>query len=265
MSHTQFYTTIGYLVGMISIRIASIFAIAAFAAGSLFAPPIQQAIAAVIATDVQCTGCVGTADVAGNAITAAKIKDGEVKAAEIATDAVGAAEIQGVTKLLFGQCKLTDTEANTKVNAGDPIEIECSINGVDADDTAIATQTGFFSNTCFVVATTLTDTNTVSVFLRNDCDSTQFIGSAQIAIEVFDKQHAIVRKVIRLKLSAWDGNFDPKGTESKNYLPYCGKVFDYVEFDFSFYVKPDTSCEFIQREKLTINFQSPLPNKRIQN
>ncbi len=61
---------------MISTKIASIIAIAAFAAGSLFSPPVQQAIAAVIATDVQCTGCVGTSDVAGNAITAAKIKDG---------------------------------------------------------------------------------------------------------------------------------------------------------------------------------------------
>jgi hypothetical protein len=31
---------------------------------------------------------VGTSDIAGNAVTAAKIKDDEVKAAEIATDAV---------------------------------------------------------------------------------------------------------------------------------------------------------------------------------
>jgi hypothetical protein len=172
---------------MISLKIASIIAIAAFAAGSLFAPPVQQAIAAVIATDVQCTGCVGSTDVAGNAITAAKIKDGEVKAAEIATDAVGAAEIQGVTKLLFGQCKLTDTEAKTQVNAGDPFDIECSINGVDADDTAIATLGGFFSNTCFDVATTLTDTNSVLVLLRNDCDSAQMVGPSVIAVVVFDK------------------------------------------------------------------------------
>src|SRR5574338_587180 len=96
---------------MISTKLASIIAIAAFAGGSLFAPPVQQAIAAVIATDVQCTGCVGSSDLAGNAVTAAKIKDGEVKAAEIAAnavgsseiaaDAVGANEIQGVTKLMF--------------------------------------------------------------------------------------------------------------------------------------------------------------------
>src|ERR1044071_5116857 len=97
---------------MISIKIVSIIAIGAFAAGSLFAPPVQQAIAAVIATDVQCTGCVGTSDVAGNAITATKIKDGEVKAAEIATDAVGGAELQGVTKLLFGVCGTSEFQGS---------------------------------------------------------------------------------------------------------------------------------------------------------
>src|SRR5919204_471918 len=102
---------------MISIKVASIMAIAGFAAGSFFAPPVQQAIAAVIATDVQCTGCVGTPDLAGNAVTAAKVKDGEIKAAEIATDAVGAAELQGVTKLLFGQCVLSDTEETTSRSA----------------------------------------------------------------------------------------------------------------------------------------------------
>src|ERR1044071_1599412 len=101
---------------MISLKMGLAMA-AMFAAGSFLAPPVQQAIAAVIATDVQCTGCVGTSDISGNAITAAKIKDGEVKAADIATDAVGAAEIQGVTKLLFGQCVPTDDEKTLNVAA----------------------------------------------------------------------------------------------------------------------------------------------------
>ena len=67
---------------MISPKIFGIGIVAALVAGSFLAPPVQQAIAVVIATDVQCTGCVGTPDVAGNAITAVKIKDSEVKAAE---------------------------------------------------------------------------------------------------------------------------------------------------------------------------------------
>src|SRR4026209_2465491 len=73
---------------MISVKIASIIAVAAFAVGGFILSPVPQAIAAVIATDVQCTGCVGTTDIAGNGVTAAKIKDGEVKTAEIGTGAV---------------------------------------------------------------------------------------------------------------------------------------------------------------------------------
>jgi hypothetical protein len=78
---------------MISPKIFGIGIVAAFVAGTFLAPPVQQAIAAVIATDVQCTGCVGTADIGGNAITAAKIKDSEVKTADIAGGAVNSAKI----------------------------------------------------------------------------------------------------------------------------------------------------------------------------
>lgn len=79
---------------MISVRIATIIAIAAFAIGAFVMSPVPQAIAAVIATDVQCTGCVGTADLAGNAVTSVKIKDGEVKTDDIAAGAVGSLRIK---------------------------------------------------------------------------------------------------------------------------------------------------------------------------
>ena len=39
--------------------------------------------------------------------------------------------------------------------------------------------------------------------------------------------------------SAWTGHFYPKALESKNYLYYYGKVFDYVEIDSSFYRMPN--------------------------
>ncbi|MGI0029854.1 MAG: DUF72 domain-containing protein [Nitrososphaera sp.] len=39
---------------------------------------------------------------------------------------------------------------------------------------------------------------------------------------------------------AWDGHFYPKGLESKNYLEYYSKVFDYVEIESSFYRIPNT-------------------------
>jgi uncharacterized protein YecE (DUF72 family) len=39
----------------------------------------------------------------------------------------------------------------------------------------------------------------------------------------------------------WEGHFYPKGLESKNYLEYYGKVFDYVEIESSFYRIPNSS------------------------
>jgi hypothetical protein len=171
---------------MVSLKLASIVAIAAFAGGSLFAPPIQQAIAAVIATDVQCTGCVGSSDVAGSAITAAKIKDGEVKAAEIATDAVGAAELQGVTKLLYGQCVASTDEGNTLVGSGTLLVINCSVKGVDQSDSAIASQNS--DNQCFKVSTVQPTTNTVVVALVNDCSFGSTFGAGEkLSVIVYDK------------------------------------------------------------------------------
>jgi len=180
---------------MISVKIASIIAVAAFAAGSFFASPVPAAIAAVIATDVQCTGCVGTSDLAGNAVTAAKIKDGEVKAAEIATGAVGASEIAtdavtaseiaGVTKLLFGQCTLTNAEATSNVAPGGIVVVECSINGVDTDDSALATQ--HLGSECFVIDRAAARVNLVEVELKNMCEVQTSPLSGKIAIIVFDK------------------------------------------------------------------------------
>lgn len=43
--------------------------VAAFVTGFFLVAPLQQALAAVIATDVQCNGCVGTPDLASNAVT----------------------------------------------------------------------------------------------------------------------------------------------------------------------------------------------------
>jgi hypothetical protein len=171
---------------MISTRIALIMAVAAFAAGGFVMSPIPQAIAAVIATDVQCTGCIGTGDVAGNAITAAKIKDNEVKAAEIATDAVGASELKGVTKLIFAHCELTTGEATFVYTPGDFDGIDCSITGVDSSDTVVATLDK--SSHCFHVEGAVAETDNVQVTVRNGCSTAQTIGLGSfIGIIVFDK------------------------------------------------------------------------------
>ena len=139
----------------------------------------------MIATDVQCTACVDTSDLACNAVTAAKIKDGEVKAAEIATDAVGAAEIQGVTKLLFGRCILTSAEAVISINPGITLAINYTISGFATGDTAVATFNQLSS--CFQVAQVNPNTGQVTVFLYNEFSTIQQPGSARIGVVVFHK------------------------------------------------------------------------------
>ncbi|HKX82412.1 MAG TPA: hypothetical protein VJL54_09175 [Nitrososphaera sp.] len=160
--------------------------VAAFVGGCFLASPELRAYASTIANDVICTGCVGTSDLAGNAVTAGKIKDNEVKAAEIATDAVGAAELQGVTKLMFAQCILNNAEQNMLLGEGAGFAKSCQVNGVDGDDTAVATVTA--GGSCIGVTRADALTNSVSVFIRNMCisDTIPEPGAA-IAIIVFDK------------------------------------------------------------------------------
>src|SRR6185503_21233677 len=151
---------------MISLKYAIVMAVGAFAARSLFAPPVQQAIAAVIATDVQCTGCVGTSDLAGNAVTAAKIKDNEVKAAEIAANSVGASEIIGVSKLIFAECAASES---SMVNPNTVVAVSFNVPGADIDDMVTATiNTG---GSRFEIFHPIGMANSVSIGLRNDCPS----------------------------------------------------------------------------------------------
>jgi len=144
--------------------------VAAFAAGSFFSSPVPAAIAAVIATDVQCAGCVGTSDLAGNAVTAPKIKDGEVKAAEIATDAVGASEIKGVSKLIFSECT---QPYSASISPGQEAIIYCTVTGASPGDSIVAARSDGI-NGCFDITNAwVFSSNTVQVRLNNVC-----IGSA---------------------------------------------------------------------------------------
>src|SRR6185503_8151633 len=104
------------------------------AGGSIFASPVPQAIAAIVATDVQCTGCVGVNDLASSAVTTTKlasnsvnggkITDGTISAADLGADSVGASEIKGVNKLIFASCTLTFPDG-----AGNYGAYPCSVNG----------------------------------------------------------------------------------------------------------------------------------------
>jgi hypothetical protein len=130
-------------------------------------------------------------------VTSSEIQDGtiqsvdigtsQVKAEDIAADAVGASELQGVTKLLFGECVLTSAEATTVVPAGARKTIECSISGVDDNDNVVATLTNP-SVVCFSVVGAITDPGKVSVTLWNHCVSPTAIGvGSTIGVIVFDK------------------------------------------------------------------------------
>jgi len=165
---------------------------AAFVAGSFVASPELRAYAAntVFSTDIV-DGQVMTVDLANNAVTAAKIKDAEVKAAEIATDAVGAAELQGVTKLLFGQCTVSNSLASTMFASGATATIRCVITGVDNDDSASATLYSTSSDgisLCFAVVRTAVGSGFVDVLARNVCSSSTTLGvGTHVAVIVYDK------------------------------------------------------------------------------
>jgi hypothetical protein len=171
---------------MISLKIGGII-VTAFIAGAFLASPELRAYAAntVFSTDIK-DGEVKTPDLANNAVTSAKIKDGEVKAADIAADAVGASELTGVSKLLFGQCILTTEEGGANIKVGSGLPVECKINGVDSDDSAIATLNN--SSPCVKVGSADPQTNLVDVDIRNDCSMDYFVGrGSSIAVIVYDR------------------------------------------------------------------------------
>ena len=161
----------------------------AFVAGSFIASPELRAYAAntVFSIDIK-DGEVKTPDLANNAVTAAKIKDGEVKAAEIATDAVGAAELAGVTKLLFGECTVTN---NTPIAAGAAIGPACLINGLDLDDRVIAILNKSSNPSAIGCISTSSaysrGSEGVEMILRNECSTAVTLGTATIGVMAYDK------------------------------------------------------------------------------
>jgi hypothetical protein len=74
------------LVAAVVISVGYIMALAILA-------PQQLAEATAAATDLVCSGCVGTSDIADGAVTSAKIGSGQVGNSDIANNAVGSAKI----------------------------------------------------------------------------------------------------------------------------------------------------------------------------
>lgn len=78
---------------VISVKYTAIIAVAALVSGSFLASPELRAYASTVANNVICSGCVGTSDLAGNAVTSLKIMNGEVNTDDIAGSAVTNAKL----------------------------------------------------------------------------------------------------------------------------------------------------------------------------
>ncbi|MGH9876845.1 MAG: hypothetical protein ACREBU_06825 [Nitrososphaera sp.] len=191
-------------------KLYAIFA-AAFMAGAFVASPELRAYAAntvgsidIIDGSIQSVdignGQVKAVDIGGGAVNSAKIADNSITAAdiganavgesEIAADAVGGSELIGVTKLLFGQCTLTNEEATTTVPPGGRLNVDCIISGVDSDDSAIVTRNA--GTACFDLVAAVPQSGDVksgfvTVVFRNECSFDAFMGHGKIGIIVFDK------------------------------------------------------------------------------
>ena len=148
----------------------------AFVAGSFIASPELRAYAAAT---------IGSADIIDESIQSVDIKNGQVKASDIATDAVGAAEIVGVTKLLFASCN-PDDFAGLQVGPGAWITPECTITGVDSSDSAIATLKGPNNTPCSVVQSAIPAAGKVTVYITGIC-AAEFKTGDRISIIVYDK------------------------------------------------------------------------------
>ena len=177
--------------GKTNLKFLSI-AVAAFVAGaSIFASPVPPAIAAVIATDVQCTGCVGASDLANSAVTTTKlasnsvnggkISDGTISAADLGPDSVGASELKGITKFTVVQC---GPSTGVNVAADQTIQISCSTPGVESGDYAVAENN--YHSFCFNVQHITPQTDKISLDIKNECTVTQFLSATQFGVLVFD-------------------------------------------------------------------------------
>jgi hypothetical protein len=85
--------------------------------------PEQLAEATAAATDLVCTRCVGTSDIADSAVTSIKIADGRVRNNDLATDAVTSAKI--------GASQVTNSDLATSAVTSSKISDTSGVQSVD--------------------------------------------------------------------------------------------------------------------------------------
>jgi hypothetical protein len=105
--------------------------------------PEQLAEATVTASDVVCSGCVGTTDIADSAVTSAKIGSGQVANSDIANNAVGSAKIgtgqvgnsdiadSAVTSAKIGSGQVANSDIATSAVTSSKISDTSGVRSVD--------------------------------------------------------------------------------------------------------------------------------------
>jgi hypothetical protein len=111
-------------------------------------------------------------------VTAGKIKDGEVKSAEIAQDAVGASELIGVDRLVFAECEFV---TSTVVGSGVKSFHNCPVNGAEKGDNVVATS----MDGCFAIVDASAEQGAVAMQSVNVCSEEIPVGAYKFSIIVY--------------------------------------------------------------------------------
>ena len=92
-----------------------------------------------------------------------------------------------MTKLLYGRCRADSTEGSFSVSPGGIFPIDCTISGVDADDSAVATIHAD-PNLGVLLHDAQLASGKVVVNIENSCPFNSAFGQgSEIGIVVFDK------------------------------------------------------------------------------
>lgn len=158
---------------MVSRKLASIIAAAAFVAGSFITSPELRAYAAAT---------IGSEEIIDESIRSVDIKNGQVKAADIATDAVGAAELQGVTKLIFVKCIYTNDEE--LIHTESVVTAFCQVKGSALGDNVIASKNDG-GGSCFEVIQATARSDQVNISFKNTCTSDLALGTVKLSILLY--------------------------------------------------------------------------------
>ncbi len=130
---------------------------------------------------LDCNGCVDSDDIGSNQVKSLQISAGAVGTSEIAENAVTGSEIDGISKLFFGEC----TATFTNVISGASTSAGCPLNGFNSGDNIIVLDNPSIAN-CFVVGGVGTALDNLPVILANNlCGSDVVSQTVTYSVIVF--------------------------------------------------------------------------------